>query len=157
MTASTCPVRELTLDGQPFVVPGDSTWDDIIASGSWGGLPVFYSNTKPIIVEMLRFVREHAEAFSLGLCKHGPFAKTWTAMTLFQGTQPRRVHIERVRCGACGAMQTIANPVVADLFLGVDANNEAFARAFHAERVQCARCTGELPRPAVWTELASTE
>jgi ribosomal protein S27AE len=156
MNTSVSDFHKLTLDGQQFNLPRGRTWDDIIESGTWNGLPVFFPRTKHIVVEMLRFTREHAEAFSLGLCMHGPRAKMWTWMTLFGlDAQPRRVHIERARCEACGAMQVIANPEAAELFLGVEARDEAVARARQAARVSCGRCAAELPRPAVWTELLS--
>jgi len=157
MSASALDFRELTLDGQPFIVPCEAAWDGIVESGSWCGLPAFYPRTKPIVIEMLRFVREHAGDFSLGLCKHGPFAKAWTATILFEGAQTRRVHVERVQCERCGAVLVIANPAVAELFLGADARDEAFARASQAPRVPCAQCACELPRPAAWVELLSTE
>jgi len=157
MSASALVFRELTLDDQPFVIPCEAAWDDIVKGGSWDGLPAFYPHTRPMVVELLRFAREHVEFFSLGLCKHGPFAKAWTAMTLFKGAQIRRVHIERVQCEKCGAMHVIANPAVSELFLGVDAQDEAFAHASRAPQVRCTQCAGELPRPAVWAELLLTD
>lgn len=156
MSVSIVEPQVLTVDGQPIVVPSDGDWSVVVEGGLWEGVPAFYPRTKPIVVEMLRFVRAHPGVFSLGLYKHGSHAKTWTAITLFASSEGwRRVHVERVRCGECGAAHATANPTVADLFLGVDLKDRKTMLSFEKER--CARCGNSLPRPAIWSELLSGE
>lgn len=146
------------VNNQQILLLGDDEWDKALRSGRWRELSLCYPRTRPVIEAMLRFTRAHSDAFRLGLCRDGAFAKTWTVISLLitqDGWQ--RVHVERVRCGACDAKLVIANPTVADLYLGVKDWAEAMRRATVSGAVRCVRCNESLPRFAIWAELLKDE
>lgn len=145
---------ELTIDSQQMTLLSDAEWDTALRSGKWGELSLYYPRTQPVVEAMLRFTRAHSDTFRLALCRDGAFAKTWTVISLLS-TQDgwQRVHVERVRCNVCDSTLMIANPTVADLYLGVKDWAEAMRRATASGPVRCVHCHKSLPRFAIWAEL----
>lgn len=149
---------DLTVDGQQIFMLGNEEWDAALRSNIWCGLPLCSPRTRPLVEAMLRFTRVHSEAFRLALCRDSSFAKTWTVMNLLVTPDGwRRVHVECVRCGACGTTQMIANPTVSDLYLGVADWAGVMKRATVAGPVRCVRCKENLPRFAIWAEVLEDE
>lgn len=64
-----------------------------------------------------------------------------------------RVYVERVKCSVCGAELLIANPAVADLYLGAKDWVDAMRNATASGSMRCVRCGGDLPRFTIWAEL----
>jgi hypothetical protein len=70
--------------------------------------------------------------------------------------EPQRVHVERLRCSSCSSIVWAANPTVTDLYFGLPREVEwtALKNAWTLPHVPCPRCACELPRRAIWAELA---
>lgn len=149
---------ELTIDGQQMFLLGDEEWNAALHDGVWGELPLCSSRDRAVAEAMLWFTRAHRDAFQLALCRDGLFAKSWTVINLL-ATQHgwQRVHVERVRCDACGVTQMIANPTVADLYLSVKDWANVMKRATADGAVCCVRCGEKLPRFAIWAEIIENE
>lgn len=150
--------NELTVDNQQMLLLCENEWAVALHDGVWGDLPLYHPRTKPVIEAMLRFTRAHDDMFRLALCRDGVHAKTWTVMNLLAtGGGWQRVHVERVRCDACGAKLMVANPTVADLYLGVKEWAEVMRRATASGSLRCVQCNESLPRFAIWAELIKDE
>jgi hypothetical protein len=146
--------NEKATDGQKMFLLDDHEWDQALSLGAWRSLRLGYPETRELERAMLRFAQSHKNQFVLALYLATKVAKSWSVVTLISSPYGwQRVQIERVRCSTCGAVQSIANPTVTDLYLGVADWHQEVRRAMASGSVGCVRCGAQLPRFAVWSEV----
>lgn len=151
-------VSEMAVDGQQMFLLDDLEWERAVALGEWRQIGLVSPGTRPLLEAMLRFSRSRREAFRLAICRDSDFIKYWHVIHLIKTSYGwQRVHVERVTCSTCGINQWIANPTVADLYLGVLDWFDARERAMSAGPIPCIGCGAPLPRFAVWSEVYKSE
>lgn len=120
---------------------------------NYHGFPVYSPLTQQIVLEMIEFVLNHTDVFCLGLQKD--WANNWIPHIILKlNSSWQRVQIEHSRCAKCGWLGTIADPTIADLYLGLTSKFEAIRAAYTLPKLNCPRCGEELDRHAVWVDNA---
>ena len=64
----------------------------------------------------------------------------------------QRVHIEHLLCEVCAWYGATANPMLVDLYAGVQNVWEVMRNAERYAVLPCPKCGSKLPRHPIWTE-----
>ncbi|MDQ1834238.1 hypothetical protein [Massilia scottii] len=144
--------EEVLVDGQPVIVPTFDTWETILESGTYDGVPVFSESTRNSVAKLVSFVRTHSDEFRLGLYS-GKMLRRWLVLPMLRlGGRLQRVQIEYIKCDHCDWAGRIANPVESTLYMGAPEESEALQFAYNLPRCRCPICATQLARPAIWAE-----
>lgn len=142
----------IRVDGQEMVLPSSREWAMILSTYNFRDIPALTAGTEGIAKEFLDLTNKYPKFFSLGLEKNKSL-KFWMPFLLYkEGDRFQRVHIESVKCPACGVRQKIANPAEPSLYFSLTNGTELLRKSFCIRRVSCPRCGGDFDRPAIWVE-----
>lgn len=142
------------IDGGSVLIPHNAAWLKLTEDAEIDGLSLGGEMVRRVLRGNVGFCMANPTRFTVALFKPGPNPKFWMHCVLFRHEDRwRRVHIERLQCGACGWRGMTATPLVPDLYLGVPNKAKAIEEAAGIPVVPCPSCGGALPpRHPIWVE-----
>lgn len=144
-------IKEL-VNGQLVLIPDQLGWKNLKESPEIDGIEILSRKTINILWEQLEFASCYPE-FTVGLFKPSEVLNKWLPLLLLKTTGGwQRVHLEKLTCNKCGWEGQTANPLLADLYIGVLNKWDVLKATEKFPALPCPRCKSILPRYPIWVE-----
>ncbi|MFC9776587.1 hypothetical protein [Paenibacillus chitinolyticus] len=154
MKINNIEIQELSLNNQILYVPEMNIWKELIELNPEidGERLIKSEDMKKLLLKNTNFFLNYS-IFALAFYRPVSTNQRWLYINLIDmNARWQRFHLEYLTCPKCDWKGATANPVIADLYFGIENYWKEFNAGYDLPRVPCPKCKAELPRPAIWAQ-----
>ncbi len=145
-------LQQINIDGQQLFFPNLRQWEEIAETRN-----IDNSEVGDLLINEFFRIKHVLEKFTYVKLAYGKVGNWnhYPYVILSINNNYQRVHLETLKCNSCSWVGMSANPLISDLYLGVEKKNNEFelmSRAKNYPLKSCPNCKSKLPRYPIWVE-----